>query len=135
MAAPDPFKTEKPISQRGKKAFEAIDLRLSQLSPGIKVKEYIGQNNQPGKTALSSLVVHEDTLDGIYFRTDSPKKLAGALDRAKDHKGKQAFASMKVDPDHWALRKSFGKTVGTGWREIWRPGRYKGISSTSLDQK
>ena len=27
---------------------------------------------------------------------------------------------MKEDPSHWALKASFGKTVGTGWREPWR---------------
>jgi hypothetical protein len=32
---------------------------------------------------------------------------------------------MREDPEHWALKLSFGKTVGTGWREKWRPPPYQ----------
>jgi hypothetical protein len=31
---------------------------------------------------------------------------------------------MKEDPGHWALKASFGKTIGTGWREVWREAPY-----------
>jgi hypothetical protein len=132
MIAPDPFKTEKPISSRGMDAFETIESRLSLLSPGISIKEYIALNNQPGKTGFSSLEIHEGTLDGINFRTDNPERLANAFYNAKDICGKQAFASMKEDPDHWALKAFFGKTIGTGWREIWRPKFYK---ATTMPEK
>lgn len=121
MALVDPFKTEKPLTSGEKDTFNTIDLRLQRLSPGIEIKGSIGRRIEPGKTEFSSLQAHESTLDGINFRTDHPEKLTKSFHNAKDVRGRRAFASMKEDPDHWALKASFGKTVGTGWREIWRP--------------
>src|SRR5262249_22676113 len=63
-------------------------------------------------------------LDGINFVAVNPRTLAGEFQGAKDQWGQKALASMKEDPDHWALKASFGKTIGTGWREVWRPAPY-----------
>jgi hypothetical protein len=32
-----------------------------------------------------------------------------------------SMISMKEDPDHWALKASFGATIGEGFREQWQP--------------
>ena len=32
-----------------------------------------------------------------------------------------SMISMKEDPNHWALKASFGATIGTGFREQWQP--------------
>lgn len=125
MTALLPFNTEKPVNEKGKKTFETIESRLSLLSPSIDIKKYIAKSNKPGKKAFSSLEAHDITLDGINFRTEEPDKLADEFYRSKDVNGKQVFASMKEDPDHWALKVSFGKTIGIGWREIWRATPYK----------
>lgn len=125
MSAAHPFNTEKPLSAHEKATYDAIDARLKELSPKIDIKDYIGLELTPRKDNFSSLTAHKSTLDGINFRTDKVKDLKDALYNAKDRKGKRAFASMKEDPDHWALKKSFGVTVGTGWREIWRPKAHK----------
>jgi len=32
-----------------------------------------------------------------------------------------SMTSMKEDPDHWAMKASFGATIGVGFREQWQP--------------
>ena len=36
---------------------------------------------------------------------------------------------MKEDPEHWALKASFAKTPGTGWREVWREAPYSSAAA------
>jgi hypothetical protein len=124
MIAPDPFKTEKPLTERGMKTYRVIAARLAALHPPIYIERNIAQSEQQGKTEFSTLESHEDTLDGINFKADDPKRLAAAFDGVRDKSGEPALASMKEDPDHWALKASFGKTIGTGWREVWREEPY-----------
>lgn len=124
MIAPDPFKTEKLITARGMATYRAIAARLAELHPPIFIERHIAQNDQQGKTGLSTLESHESTLDGINFKANDPKLLAAAFHGARDKWGAPALASMKENPDHWALKASFGKTIGTGWREVWREAPY-----------
>ena len=125
MSAPHPFNTEKPLTEDQRATYDAIDARLKALHPAIDIKEYIDVARPPRNNLFSSLEAHKSTLDGINFTTSKPRRLSDAFYRAKDGKGKLAFASMKEDPKHWALKKSFGVTEGTGWREIWRPKEHK----------
>jgi hypothetical protein len=125
MIAPDPFKTEKPISERGRNTYRVIAARLAALNPPVFIERHIAQSEQQGKRGFSTLEAHDSTLDGINFKADDPKLLAQAFCRATDRWGAPALASMKEDPDHWALKASFGKTVGTGWREEWREAPYQ----------
>jgi hypothetical protein len=121
IIAPDPFKTRKPMSSLARSAFDTIEERLGKLNPPIAIKTHIAQSTKAGETAYSSLIAGDSTLDGITFVAVNASALESALDVAQDKSGKKALASMKEDPDHWALKASFGKTVGTGWREVWRP--------------
>jgi hypothetical protein len=124
VIAPDPFKTEQPITERGMKTYRAIAARLAALHPPVFIERHIAQSEQQGKTGFSTLEAHESTLDGINFKAENPKLLAEAFNRATDQWGEPALASMKENPDHWALKASFGKTIGTGWREVWREALY-----------
>ncbi len=124
MVAADPFKTAKPITERGRKTYGAIAARLAAFHPPVFIDRHIAQSEQRGKTGFSTLETHESTLDGINFRADDPKLLAAAFHRATDKSGAPALASMKENPSHWALKASFAKTIGTGWREVWREAPY-----------
>ena len=124
MIAPDPFKTERPITERGMKTYRAIAARLAALAPPVFIERHIAQSEQQGKTGFSTLETHESTLDGINFKAENPALLAEAFRCAKDKWGAPALASMKENPGHWALKASFGKTIGTGWREVWREAPY-----------
>lgn len=124
MIATDPFNTEEPISKRGMATYNAIAARLSGLNPKIFINQHIAAKEAVGKTGYSTLVAHDSTLDGIDFKADDPERLARAFDNAIDSFGQPFFASIALDPDHYALRKSFAATKGTGWREIWRPDPY-----------
>jgi len=112
------------MTERGMRTYRTIAARLATLNPPIYIARHIAQSEKQGKTGFSSLEAHDSTLDGINFNANDPKLLAAAFHRAKDALGMPALASMKEDPDHWALKASFGKTVGTGWREIWREAPY-----------
>ncbi len=135
MIAPDPFKTERPISQRGMTTYNAIAARLATLHPPIFIARHIAQSVQQGKTQFSTLESHDSTLDGINFTADDPKLLAAAFERAQDKWGARALAGMKEDPGHWALKASFGKTIGTGWREVWREDRYSPPAIVAAEQR
>jgi hypothetical protein len=124
MKAPDPFKTDPPLTEGGRQTFRAIAARLAALSPPIYIEAHIAQSERQRKTEFSSLEAHETTLDGINFKAENPRLLASAYDHVKDRWGVPALTSMKEDPDHWALKLSFGATVGTGWREVWREAPY-----------
>ena len=119
--APDVFKTETPLSATGKASFDAIAARLGMLNPPIAIAQHIAQNEPPRRVEYSSLLAGNSTLDGINFIAVNPSALASAFDAATDRWGQKALTSMKEDPGHWALKASFGATIGMGWREVWRP--------------
>jgi hypothetical protein len=133
MIAPDPFKTERPISERGMKTFRAIAARLADLHPPVFLERHIAQSEEQGKTDFSTLQAHDSTLDGINFRAADPKLLASAFYNAKDNWGASALTSMKEDPSHWALKTSFAATIGTGWREVWREAPYSPPASVPAE--
>ena len=120
--APDVFHTKEPTSARGKATFDAIAGRLSSLNPPIDLAKQIAQNTKPRDPQFSSLLAGTSTLDGVGFIAVNPSALARAFDQATDAAGQKVLTSMKEDPGHWALKASFGATIGTGWREVWRPG-------------
>lgn len=119
--APDALKTKFPMTARARGTFAAIEARLGLLHPPLAIRPHIAQRTKPGEVEFSSLESGESTLDGIDFVAVDAARLASTLDDARDSHGRKALASMKEDPDHWALKASFGVTPGMGWREIWRP--------------
>lgn len=121
MSVKAPFNTKTPVRNSGLSTYRIIAARLAAMNPPIIIEEHIAARPTPGdKAEFSTLIAHDSTLDGISFIAVDPKKLASAFDSATDAWGNKALASMKEDPSHWALKASFGKTVGTGWRETWR---------------
>jgi hypothetical protein len=123
------------MNEQQKKTYDAIVARCKDLIPSIDITKHI----KPG-----TLRVANNTLDGITFEAvdaadleaelsgriklpgagKSPKAGTGALsfDRTRGSRSANAsMISMKEDPKHWALKASFGATVGEGFREQWRP--------------
>jgi hypothetical protein len=117
------------------KTYDAIVARCKDLIPPIDITKHIKPD---------TLRVANNTLDGITFEAvdpadleaelsgrmklpgagKSPEKGAGALsfDTTRGPRPANAsMTSMKEDPKHWALKASFGATVGEGFREQWRP--------------
>ncbi len=125
MIAPDALKTATQLTKAGLQTYKTIAARLAALNPPIYIDRHIAQNEQKGKTDFSSLESHESTLDGINFKAEDPKLLARIFENARDKWDNPALAGMKEDPGHWALKASFGKTIGTGYREIWREAPYQ----------
>jgi len=118
-----------------RKTYDAIVARCTDLIPPVDITKHI---------KLGTLRVANNTLDGITFEAvdpadleaelsgrmklpgaaKSPKPGAGALSFDTTRGPRPANASMigmKEDPKHWALKASFGATVGEGFREQWRP--------------
>lgn len=123
------------MDQRQKSTYDAIVARCTDLIPPVDIVKHI----KPG-----TLRVANYTLDGITFEAVDPDdlaaelsgriKLPGAGKSPKPGAGALSFdttrgprpanasmISMKEDPKHWALKASFGATVGEGFREQWRP--------------
>jgi hypothetical protein len=123
------------MNEQQKKTYDAIVARCKDLIPSIDITKHI----KPG-----TLRVANNTLDGITFEAvdaadleaelsgrmklpgagKSPKAGTGALSFDTTRGSRSANASMismKEDPKHWALKASFGATVGEGFREQWRP--------------
>ncbi len=117
------------------KTYDAIVARCRNLIPSVDITRHI----TPG-----TLRVANNTLDGITFEAvdaddlaaefDGRMKLPGAGASLRSGSGPFAFdttrgprpanasmISMREDPQHWALKASFGATVGEGFREQWRP--------------
>ncbi len=117
------------------KTYDTIVARCTDLIPSIDIAKHI----KPG-----TLRVANNTLDGITFVAVDPAdleaelsgrmKLPGACTSPKPREGALSFdttraprpanasmTSMKEEPTHWALKASFGATVGEGFREQWRP--------------
>lgn len=122
------------MDERQKKTYDTIVARCRDLIPPIDIARHI----KPGTRRVAN-----NTLDGITFEAEDPADLEAELSgRIKLHgvkspppgAGALAFDSsraprpknatmfgMKEDPKHWALKASFGATVGEGFREQWRP--------------
>jgi hypothetical protein len=124
-----PFNTEEPISARGMATFRAIADRLALGSPPLIIENHIAQRQTP-RGVFSTLKAHDSTLDGIDFYAEDPNGLAERFETVMDGLGNRLLVSMKEEPDHWALKKSFEKTPGTGWREPWRAPTYNARSSS-----
>ena len=115
--------------------YDTIVSRCKDLIPPIDIARHI----KPG-----TLRVARSTLDGIEFEAVDPAdlkaelggrmKLPGPHPPQNPGKGALSFdttrsarpsnasmTSMQEDPGHWALKASFGQTVGEGFREQWRP--------------
>ena len=123
------------MEERQEKTYEAIVSRCRDLIPSIDITKHIRSG---------TLRVANNTLDGITFEAVDPAdleaelsgrmKLPGNAKPPKPGEGALSFdttrgprpenasmISMKEDPKHWALKASFGATVGEGFREQWRP--------------
>lgn len=121
------------MDQRQKRTYDAIVARCTDLIPSVDIARHIKRD---------TLRVANNTLDGITFEAVDPEDLAaefggrmklpgagkppkpGALAFDTTRGPRPANASMigmKEDPKHWALKASFGATVGEGFREQWRP--------------
>jgi hypothetical protein len=115
--------------------YDAIVSRCKNLHPSVDITKHI----KPGTCEVKSRLV-----DGINFeavdpdaleaelsgrmklpgmeKTPSPKPGPFSFDitRGSRPPGASMF-SMQEDPDHWAAKASFGATIGTGFREEWKP--------------
>jgi hypothetical protein len=123
------------MNDRQQKTYDAIMARCTDLIPPLDIATHIKQG---------TLRVANNTLDGITFEAVDPAdleaelsgrmKLPGAGKSPKPGEGALSFDTtrgprpanasmigMKEDPKHWALKASFGATVGEGFREQWRP--------------
>jgi hypothetical protein len=123
------------MNERQRKTYDAIVARCTNLIPSVDITKHIKQG---------TLRVANNTLDGITFEAVDPAdleaelggrmKLPGARKSPKPGEGALSFdttrgprpanasmTSMKEDPKHWALKASFGATVGEGFREQWQP--------------
>lgn len=123
------------MDPRKQSTYDAIVARCKDLIPPVDIAKHI----KPG-----TLRVAKNTLDGITFEAVDPAdleaELGGRMKIVGPHQptppgtGALAFdttrsprpanasmISMKEDPKHWALKASFGATVGEGFREQWRP--------------
>lgn len=123
------------MDEEQQRTYDAIVARCTDLIPSIDITKHI----KPG-----TLRVAARTLDGITFEAVDPDdlaaelsgrmKLPGAGKSPKPGAGARSFdttraprpanasmISMREDPGHWALKASFGATVGEGFREQWRP--------------
>lgn len=124
MAGLKALSTQKSIGGLALATFRTIADRLAKLSPSIVLDEHVAHRQTP-KGVFSTLDARDSTLDGINFVATDAGLLAEEFETANGSSGRRALISMKEDPDHWALKASFGKTVGTGWREVWRPEPFK----------
>jgi hypothetical protein len=123
------------MDERQQKTYDAIVARCADLIPPVDITKHIKEGTRR---------VANNTLDGITFEAVDPAdleaelggrmKLPGAGRSPKPGEGALSFdttrgprpanasmISMKEDPKHWALKASFGATVGEGFREQWRP--------------
>jgi hypothetical protein len=123
------------MDERQKRTYDAIAARCTDLIPSVDITKHIKRG---------TLRVANNTLDGITFEAVDPAdleaelsgrmKLPGTGKSPKPGEGALSFdttrgprpanasmTSMKEDPKHWALKVSFGATVGEGFREQWRP--------------
>ncbi len=113
--------------------YDTIVRRCKGLSPSVDIAKHI----KPG-----TLKVRSYTLDGMEFEPLDPEdlkaelggrmKLPGAGPSPKigalvfdttraPRPANASMISMQEDPKHWALKASFGATVGEGFREQWQP--------------
>src|SRR3954468_21673674 len=116
------------MNDRQQKTYDTIMARCTDLTPPVDIATHI----KPG-----TLRAANNTLDGITFQAVDPAdleaelsgrmKLAGAGKSPNPGEGALSFdttrgprsanasmISMKEDPKHWALKASFGATVGGG---------------------
>jgi len=123
------------MEEQKQRTYDTIVARCKDLIPSLDITKHI----KPGTLKVAKL-----TLDGITFEAVDPAALEadlsgrtklpdgvktaktgeGALDfdtTRGPRTGNASMISMKEDPDHWALKASFGATVGEGFREEWRP--------------
>jgi hypothetical protein len=122
------------MEERQKNTYDTIVARCTDLIPSVDIAKHIKSG---------TLRVANNTLDGITFEAVDPAdleaelsgrmKLPGTGKSPKPGEGALSFdttrgprpanasmISMKEDPGHWALKASFGATVGEGFREQWR---------------
>jgi hypothetical protein len=99
--------------------FRAIESRLGNFSPGIKLREHIVDN----PTTIADLKVQPLTLQGVTFTVKDPDKFLREVRAAKTGTD-NAFAEGSTKPadwkQHWAMTASLLATKGIGFREPWR---------------
>lgn len=123
------------MDERQQNTYDRIVARCRDLIPPIDITKHIKSG---------TLRIANNTLDGITFEAVDPDDLIAelggrmkipgaapppkpelsglAIDSARSPRPANAsMTSMKEDPQHWALKASFGATVGEGFREQWRP--------------
>jgi hypothetical protein len=119
-----PFNTPKLMTDRQMATYQAIASRLDNgiSNPKLILADHIAQDaDEQTLKSFSTLEAYSSTLDGITFKANDPTTLERAFRQLKSSSGETLLVSMREDPDHWALKASFGKTDGIGWREPWRP--------------
>jgi len=122
------------MDEAKQKTYDTIVARCRDLIPPVDIARHI----KPGTCRVAN-----NTLDGFTFEAVDPADLEAELSGriripgAKPPKpgagahsydttrsprpANASMTSMKEEPGHWALKASFGATVGVGFREQWRP--------------
>ncbi|CAN5126623.1 hypothetical protein BH11PSE4_BH11PSE4_23880 [soil metagenome] len=114
--------------------YRQIATRLAMLRPQLDLKSYFAGPNPDVRLGSEKAYIRDQlrqygvaaahtTLDGVTFLPNDWRALVIALRIAKTGDGFEAFAEGRnpEKPAHWALDMSMGATIGTGFREIWRP--------------
>jgi hypothetical protein len=108
------------MDEHRQRTYDLIVDRCKSQHPSIDIRQHI----KPG-----TLIVHNNTLDGIEFRTEDPENLKAEFGGRMKMPGMSGvrmprppdatLTSMKEEPGHWALQASMGATDGEGFREQW----------------
>jgi hypothetical protein len=114
--------------------YRKIAARLTMLRPQIDLSKYFAGPNPNVRLYDEKAYIRRElekygvaaatsTLDGVTFLPKDWEDLIKVLRVAKTSDGFDAFAEGKSPekPSHWALDLSMAATIGTGFREIWRP--------------
>ncbi len=114
--------------------YRKIAARLTMLRPQIDLSKYFAGPNPNVRLYDEKAYIRRQlekygvaaatsTLDGVTFLPKDWEDLIKVLRIAKTSDGFDAFAEGKSPekPSHWALDLSMAATIGTGFREIWRP--------------
>lgn len=123
------------MDEHQQRTYDLIYARCKAQRPSIDLDRHI----KPG-----TLIVHNNTLDGIEFRTSDPfdlkeefhgrLKIPGLSGVRMPRPADATMTSMKEEPDHWALKASMGATDGEGFREVWSGGPSLSLQTIGLDR-
>ena len=121
-------------------SFDAKDPAALEAEFGGR-KKLDGVKPVPGPTQPSGIDATRASAPGIPSLTFDATRLAATpmpalnFDVTRGPRSPGAsMISMKEDPNHWALKASFGATIGVGFRELWRAPPEIGVGLPRLNE-